>query len=322
MQKSVKEDRDKYIGGSDIPIIMGLSPFKKRFDLLLEKAGLKEDDFEGNAYTEYGNIMEPKIREYINNFLDRNYVEGKHIKGDIRVHTDGEDDESILEIKTTSRVHEKLEDYKIYLVQLLFYMENTKKTKGILAVYERPEYFNERFAAKRYEIHEYRLHIYEINIDDYKDLLEQINKAVDQFRIDLTKVKENPFITEEELIPVDLTKLSNKVVELEAKLAKMKSIESEAKEFKAKLKKAMEENGVKQWETPNGVKISLVADTPDKTTTTKELDEEKFRSENAELIERYELKQAEYLKDKEIITKGKAGYVKITLPKKEKENEQ
>ena len=44
MQKSVKEDREKYIGGSDIPIIMGISPFKSRFDLLLEKAELKDND--------------------------------------------------------------------------------------------------------------------------------------------------------------------------------------------------------------------------------------------------------------------------------------
>ena len=47
-------DRDKYIGGSDIPIIMGISPFKSRFDLLLEKAGYLENDFKGNEYTEYG----------------------------------------------------------------------------------------------------------------------------------------------------------------------------------------------------------------------------------------------------------------------------
>ena len=31
-----------------------------------------------------------------------------------------------------------------------------------------------------------------IYINDYKELVEQINKAVDQFRIDLVKVKENP----------------------------------------------------------------------------------------------------------------------------------
>ena len=210
--QAVTIDRDKYIGGSDIPIIMGISQFKTRFDLLLEKAGLKENDFTGNEYTEYGNVMEPKIREYVNKTFDKEFIEGKHINGDIRVHTDGEDKDAILEIKTTSQVHEKLDDYKVYLVQLLFYMQETKKCFGYLAVYERPEDFNEEFDSKK-------LRTYRLDIEDYKDLLDQINKAVDQFRIDLAKVKENPFITEEELMPTDLNKLSNKVVALEKQLS-------------------------------------------------------------------------------------------------------
>lgn len=308
--QAVTIDRDKYIGGSDIPIIMGISPFKTRFDLLLEKAGLKENDFTGNEYTEYGNVMEPKIREYVNKTFDKEFIEGKHINGDIRVHTDGEDKDSILEIKTTSQVHEKLDDYKVYLVQLLFYMQETKKCFGYLAVYERPEDFNEEFDSKR-------LQTYRLDIEDYKDLLEQINKAVDQFRIDLAKVKENPFITEEELIPTNLTELSNRVVALEKQLAEMKKIEVQAKEFKAQLKVAMEKNNIKKWETPNGVKITLVEDKPDETTIEKVVNEVLFRSENLELCERYELKQAEYLEDKEVIKKGKSGYVKITLPKVE-----
>lgn len=308
--QAVTIDRDKYIGGSDIPIIMEISPFKTRFDLLLEKAGLKENDFTGNEYTEYGNVMEPKIREYVNKTFDKEFIEGKHINGDIRVHTDGEDKDSILEIKTTSQVHEKLDDYKVYLVQLLFYMQETKKCFGYLAVYERPEDFNEEFDSKR-------LRTYRLDIEDYKDLLEQINKAVDQFRIDLAKVKENPFITEEELIPTNLTELSNRVVALEKQLAEMKKIEVQAKEFKAQLKVAMEKNNIKKWETPNGVKITLVEDKPDETTIEKVVNEVLFRSENLELCERYELKQAEYLEDKEVIKKGKSGYVKITLPKVE-----
>ena len=308
--QAVTIDRDKYIGGSDIPIILGISPFKTRFDLLLEKAGLKENDFTGNEYTEYGNVMEPKIREYVNKTFDKEFIEGKHINGDIRVHTDGEDKDSILEIKTTSQVHEKLDDYKVYLVQLLFYMQETKKCFGYLAVYERPEDFNEEFDSKR-------LQTYRLDIEDYKDLLEQINKAVDQFRIDLAKVKENPFITEEELIPTNLTELSNRVVALEKQLAEMKKIEVQAKEFKAQLKAAMEKNNIKKWETPNGVKITLVEDKPDETTIEKVVNEVLFRSENLELCERYELKQAEYLEDKEVIKKGKSGYVKITLPKVE-----
>ena len=297
--QAVTIDRDKYIGGSDIPIIMGISPFKKRFDLLLEKAGLKEDDFDGNEYTEYGNILEPKIREYVNKTFDKEYIEGKHINGDIRVHTDGEDKDSILEIKTTSQIHKKLDDYKVYLVQLLFYMQETKKSFGYLAVYERREDFNEEFDSNR-------LHTYRLDIEDYKELLEQINKAVDQFRIDLAKVKENPFITEEELLPVDLTELSNKVVALENQLAEMKKIEAQAKDLKTQLKAAMENNNIKKWETPNGVKITLVADGEDK--IVRKFNEKLFKDNNLDLWDEY---------NEEVVQKGKNGYVKITLPKED-----
>lgn len=295
--QAVTIDRDKYIGGSDIPIIMGISPFKSRFDLLLEKAGLKENDFTGNEYTEYGNVLEPQIRDYINKTYDKEFVEGKHINGDIRVHTDGEDKDCVLEIKTTSQIHERIEDYKVYLVQLLFYMQNVNVEHGLLAVYERPEDFNEEFDSKR-------LTTYSININDYKDLLEQINKAVDQFRDDLEKVKENPFITEEELLPVNLTELSNKVVALENQLAEMKKIETESKELKAKLKAAMENSNIKKWETPSGVKITLVSDGEDK--IVKKFNEQLFKDNNLDLWDEY---------SEEVIQKGKAGYVKITLPK-------
>ena len=145
-------------------------------------------------------------------------------------------------------------------------MQETKKYFGYLAVYERPEDFNEEFDSKR-------LRTYRLDIEDYKDLLEQINKAVNQFRIDLAKVKENPFITEEELMPTDLTELSNKVVALENQLAEMKKIEVQAKEFKAQLKAAMEKNNIKKWETPNGVKITLVEDKADETVIEKVVNE-------------------------------------------------
>ena len=295
--QAVTVDREKYIGGSDIPIIMGISPFKTRFDLLLEKAGLKDNDFTGNEYTEYGNVLEPKIRDYINATYDKEFIEGKHYNGDIRIHTDGEDKDCILEIKTTSQIHEKLDDYKVYLVQLLFYMQETKKCFGYLAVYERPKDFNEEFDSNR-------LKTYRAEIEDYKDLLEQINKAVDQFRIDLEKVKENPFITEQELLPVDLTELSNKVIALENQLAKMKEIESQAKDLKAQLKTAMEKAGTKTWETQNGIKITLVQDGEDK--TVKKFNEKLFKDNNIDLWDEY---------SEEVIQKGKSGYVRITLPK-------
>ena len=114
--QAVTVDREKYIGGSDIPIIMEISPFKTRFDLLLEKAQLKENTFLGNEYTEFGNELEAKIRNYINiqKLSKKPYVEDKKIVGDIRCHTDGFNGETVLEIKTTSQIHEKLVDYKVY----------------------------------------------------------------------------------------------------------------------------------------------------------------------------------------------------------------
>lgn len=297
--QAVTIDRNKYIGGSDIPIIMGISPFKTRFDLLLEKAGIKDNDFTGNEYTEYGNIMEEKIRNYMCEIDHTEYKEDKLIKDDIRCHVDGFDGALLLEIKTTSQVHKTLDEYKVYLVQLLFYMHHYNKALGQLCVYERPDDFNEEFDKKR-------LQVFDVELDNYKELIEQINKAVDQFRVDLEKVKANPFITEEELMPIDLTELSNKIVALETRLAEYKALEQEQKELKAQLKSAMENNGVKTWETPNGVKITLVLDGEDK--IVRKFNEKLFKDNNLDLWDEY---------SEEVVQKGKAGYVKITLPKED-----
>lgn len=301
--QAVTIDRDKYIGGSDIPIIMGISPFKKRFDLLLEKANLKDGDFGGNEYTEYGNIMEPKIREYINQLgLSRKtYIEDKKIIGDIRCHVDGFNGETVLEIKTTSQIHSNVDDYKIYLVQLLFYMQHMEVEKGVLAVYERPEDFDETFDDKK-------LQIYYIDKANYNPLLERINQAVEQFRIDLEKVKENPFITEEELLPADLTTISNKLAMVEKQLVAYDELTKQQKELKAQLKAAMEKNGVKRWTTNSGILITLVPDGEDKEVY--KFNEEKFKDDYTVLYAQYTEKT---------VQKGRAGHVKITLPKEEED---
>lgn len=297
MQVSVKQDRQKWIGGSDIPSIMGISSFTTRFDLLLFKAGLQENDFDGNEYTEYGNTMEPKIRTYINGLYNLNFIEGKHEdeeKG-YRCHTDGENKDTILEIKTTSKIYDSIEEYKTYLVQLLFYMMNTKKKKGMLAVYQRPEDFNEEFDVQR-------LFIYEINIEDYKELCNEINEALDQFKIDLEKVKNNPLITEQELMPAIIQELSNEVEMIENELATYKEMEKRQKELKMALYQAMLENNIKGWKTPNGTKITLVKPSEDKTIMV--FNEDKCKEEQP-------LIYANYCEEK--IQKGKSGYVKITL---------
>ena len=296
---TVRDERWRYIGGSDIAAIMGISPFKTRFQLLQEKARIVEPDFKGNEYTEYGNVMEPLIRDYVNETLNRNFAPDVLIDGDFRFNFDGLDKEhnEILEVKTTSQIHEKLDDYKTYLVQLLPYMRSVGAEKGYLAVYERPEDFNETFNPLQ-------LTTYEVLIGDYSDLLEEIDTQVEMFKRDLKKLRENPFITEEELQPTEVVETANKVLVLEQQLESMKQLEKELKSAKAELKRLMQENGVKKWITPNGTKITLVPDGED--TVISAFNEKKFAEEKPDIY-------AEYLEDK--LKAGRSGYVRVTLPK-------
>lgn len=299
MQDTVTQERWKYIGGSDIPAIMGISRFKTRWQLLQEKAQIIEPEFKGNVYTEYGNTMEPKIRNYINGVHVKKFVEGMDIFGDLRFHYDGIDRGrmEILEIKTTSEIHENLDDYKEYLVQLLEYMEKSGCKKGYLAVYKRPEDFSEKFNPSL-------LAFYPVFISDYSDLLAEINKEIDRFRSDLVKLRENPFITEEELQPNEVVEVANRVLILEQSIALMKETEKELKSAKAELKRLMEENHIKKWETPSGIKITLVPDGDD--TIVSAFNEERFKAEQPAMYH-------SYLEDR--MKPGRAGYVRISMPK-------
>ena len=316
MQESVSKDREKFIGGSDIPIIMELSPFKSRFDLLLEKAGYKKNDFEGNVFTEYGNTMESKIREHVNSELISTFVEGKHIMDvpkdwnehpngmRIRCHTDGEIDDAILEIKTTSQIFDSLDDYQIYLVQILFYMAMTGKETGLLAVYKRPDDMDETFNADN-------LQIWEIHMTDHQALLDDIKNAVSRFLDDLQKVKSNPFITEDELLPAEIPEITKRIIAFEQQVSRMKELEKKIKDEKDRLKTAMERAGVKKWETPNGYKITLIPDSDDKVEQEESFNAERFMAEHPELVE-------QYTETKDVIKKGKKGFVRITAPKEDK----
>ena len=294
-------DREKYIGGSDIPAIMGISPFKTRWQLLCEKAELVENEFEGNRYTEYGNILEPQIRAYINKMYKTKFAPSQKIKGDLRANTDGFNGDSVLEIKTTSQVHKTLEGYKLYLVQLLFYMQLNEVENGILAVYERPADFNPDFDAEN-------LQIFEINAQANKTLTDEINAEIDRFRRDLERLRENPLLSEQDFQPTAVIELSREVAKLEVRMAEYKEIEKQYKAMKAKLFDAMMEYGVKSWNTPSGAKITRVDGTPASVKLIEEFDLEAFKIDNPLMYDRY-------IKEVPKETAGRAGFVKITLPK-------
>ena len=240
---NVLTDREKYIGGSEISTILGINPFMTRWKLLQLKAGLIEDEFEGNEYTEYGDIMEPKIRDYINTLHPVEYSKTPFIEDTIvqeeeiisrRCNYDGLSKTHCLEIKTTSQIHNNVKDYKRYLVQLLWGMILSKRKKGLLAVYERPNNFDTNFNFLR-------LKIYEIDIKNYQDWIEEIEEAVAIFKQDLVKLKENPFLSEADLLPKELIELSTQIDVFEEVIKQNKRVEEEYKRIKEKLVDAMQE---------------------------------------------------------------------------------
>lgn len=301
MEYDVTIDRDKYIGGSDIPVIMGISPFKTRWELLQEKAGLKVDEFKGNAYTEYGDLMEPNIRDYVNETKWMAFTPDQVIKGDLRGNCDGFDTDTILEIKTTSKIYDSVNEYKIYLVQLLFYMDLYGVEKGMLAVYHRPDDFSPKFDAGR-------LNTYSIYKNTYTELINEINAEIARFRDDLERLRNNPLLSEQDFQPNELVAISQKVVAIERRMAEYKALEDEQKKLKQALFEAMTKHNVKTWETPNGIKITRVDATETTTETVSEFDTDTFKKENPALYDMY-------LHDVVKKKSGKAGYIKITLPK-------
>lgn len=297
----VSQDRDKYIGGSDLPVICGISKFKTRWQLLLEKAGLAENTFSGNRFTEYGHYIEPFIRDHINLIYNTNFVPNRVINGDVRCHTDGFNGECVLEIKSTSDIYSTVDGYKVYLVQLVKYMEQNEVERGILAVYERPENLHSKFDPNR-------LQVFEIVLDDYRGLLNHVNREIDKFRSDLERLKENPLLSEQDFLPIgnDLISLSNKIVGFEKQLAAMKEVEQQLKDAKKQLYNEMLKYNVKSWTSPSGTKITRVDEVAASTKTVTEFDSESFKADNPTLFQKY-------VRKVEKKTNGKAGFVRITV---------
>ena len=294
---TVTKDREKFIGGSDIAGIMGLSPFIDRWTLLQQKAGLKERDFFGNEYTRYGDELEPIVRDYINEKYCRDFEPAVKIDGDLRGNCDGIDEGGLLEIKTTSHVYDTLDGYKGYLVQILFYMKIFNVQHAMLAVYHRNEDFSTDFDPSR-------LQVIPIDIKDHLDTMDEVEQAIEMFRKDLSELRENPLLCEEDFMPNEIVEVTGKIIELENQLAAYKQMEAELKEFKAKLKVAMEEYGIKTWRLYDNTKITLVPDGEDK--EVEEIDLKALQKDHPELFG----EGSGYVKRK--LKKGRSGFVRIT----------
>lgn len=314
---NVTIDRHKYVGGSDLPTILGLNAKygTSIFEFAKEKAGIIPNTFKGNQFTKYGQKMEPVIRDYINSKYQVNYVEDTVIdeKRHYRGNTDGIDrlaDIPILEVKTFG--NELDVDY--YSAQCQFYMETFNQPRCLLVGYKRPEDF---YTGVDYDLENddsyFNLEFDEKNIVEYEIQRDsqswgKIEERIIAFKKAVDKLRKNPNMTEKEFNKIfygnDLIKMSNKLSKLESSLSRYKTIESEYKKIKEELYKVFDERGIISFDT-GSLKITKVEPT---TYDTISIDTEKLKKENKEIYDKYKVTK----------TTNKKGYILITTKKEEK----
>ncbi len=273
---NVTKKRNLYVGGSDVPTILGLNKYKTQFELAQEKTGIKPSEFKGNEYTQFGNALEPQIRDYINGVNETLFVEKSIIdeEKNIRSNVDGFDADYglLLEIKT----HGKNPSLKVYESQMQLYMWHLDIKHGWLALYERPDDFDTEFDAER-------LQIKEINRDDA--YVQKILDAIETFWIRCEALKDNPKMTEQEFLDYgqnDVAVFANQVSKLEMKLAGFKELEKQYKDAKQQLHDAMEAYDIKKYETDV---VTITRILPGERAS---FDSKKFKEDHPELSEQYQ----------------------------------
>lgn len=317
---NVTIDRHKYVGGSDLPTILGLNAKygTSIFEFAKEKAGIIPNNFKGNQYTKYGQLMEPVIRDYINAKTGANYLEDTIVDNErgYRGNTDAIDrnaDIPIIEIKTFG---EEL-DVDYYTAQCQFYMETFNVDSVMLVGYKRPDdfytgvdydlenddsYFNLEFDENRIVTH---------TIERDPKIWSKIEKRITTFKNAVEVLRNNNDTTEEEFNNIfygkDLIVLTNKVANLENELLSMKAKDSEYKKAKEDLYNLFEEKGILSFDT-GIMKITKVAPTSYDTVT---IDTAKLKEDEPSIYEKYKV----------IKTTNKKGYILITQKKEEKTND-
>ena len=313
---NVTIDRYKYIGGSDLPTILGLNAKygTNIFDFAREKAGILPNTFKGNQFTKYGQKMEPVIRDYINSKYGVNYLEDTVIdeKRHYRGNTDGIDREAYIPILEVKTFGDEL-DVDYYTAQCQFYMETFNQPRCLLVGYKRPSDF---YTGVDYELENddsyFNLEFDENNIVEYEIerntvVWEKIEERIVRFIKAVEELRKKKDISEEEFNNIfygkDLMLLTNKVSKLETELISMKAKDTEYKKAKEELYNLFEERGILSLDTGT-MKITKVAPTSYDTVT---IDTAKLKEENEEIYNKYKV----------IKTTNKKGYILITTKKGE-----
>lgn len=277
---NVTENREKYVGGSDMPIILGMSPYKTPFQLAKEKAGLVERTFDASAYTEYGNILEPQIRDYLNASAGLNFQPDTFIDENerIRANVDGYEKEEglLLEIKT----HGANPSNESYYAQIQLYLHVYGLDCCWLAKYRRPADFETDLEAYKFDVMNMDIEMVKYDADYGQKLIE----AIHRFWVQVDALKMNPDMTESEFHQAGNNELMAKVTQLAAfenEIQRLKQLEKDAKTLRDELIDLMENTALKKIDTGNVV-VTYVA--PSVRTS---IDSAKLRDELPEIYEQY-----------------------------------
>lgn len=288
MIDNIIKDRDKYIGGSDIPVIVGYNKFMDAFQLTQKKINKENIN---NIYIEFGQEMEPKIRDYINNKYKTSYTPNTKINGNFRANVDGYDKEAdikLLEIKT---YNDKL-DIEYYLPQLFFYMFMYNQPQILLVGYKRPDNYknkslniNELNNLYDFDYNNIIEHIIEFDSNKWANYMHLINMYVKA--LEWSKEQENP--TEKEFynifyndISPSLKETANKLYIIENQIKTLKELEKQANNFKGILYNEMINRNIKSLKFGD---LTITAKNP--YTQTRKTIKSNFEIEEPQLYKKY-----------------------------------
>ena len=237
-----KKERLTRIGGSEFASVVDKNPYKKRIDLILEKAGVLANTFEGNELTARGNRLEDEV---IALFENQTGILVNNRQGEFTLspdnclqlvcHVDGiTNDNCVFEAKTTDVRGKVWKDGipEYYQLQLEFNCNLSGRNKGYIAVG-----FCDGDAITKFEYYEY----------EAKMTMEEIIEACQKFTDEVEKFKSMGTINNGKVINSDFDDaLVEELNSLNEQIAKVKLqakvFEDKKKCIEDKLKKAIGKN--------------------------------------------------------------------------------
>ena len=306
VKDSVKDDRDKYIGGSDLPKVNNPTSAER---LIFEKTH-EQKDFT-SIYTEFGNIAEPIIRAYVS----ENFYEGESIepsttiieregKLGYRGNLDGDNTvrKEVIEIKTLGENYyedpsayvKKLGDYRI---QVWYYMGIKSYFNGKIFIFKRPkilldkpfdkwtvkELYERQTEVEEFVITEMEERLEMVDVDDEKRFAPMFNK------VDITdEVNRRIELIDKAFEKHNQSKDKPTESEDEKLLIEFKELEEMEKNITAR-KKEILEHFIEKYRENETFEIdgNSFIYTAERTGTRKSFNSKAFESDNPELYQRY-----------------------------------